>query len=207
MKLRTLLLTALASTALILASCQSNQSSSSSGHVKGESSAKAAPHFTLHDHTGKKVSLSDYKGKIVVLEWINWDCPYVKRHHQAGTMSDLYNKYKDHDVVWLGIDSTHYTNKQHCKKYCEKYNVPYHVLLDPSGKVGKMYHAKTTPHMYVIDKHGHIVYQGAIDNDPNGTMGDNTVNYVDKALKQLTQGQQVTHPMTKPYGCSVKYKN
>lgn len=166
----------------------------------------AAPGFSLEDQTGKKVSLSDFSGKkIVVLEWINPDCPYVQRHYKAATMKSLAEKYKDKGVVWLAINTTHYMNKETNQKWITDYQLPYQILDDHEGTVGRLYGAKTTPHMFIIDKSGKLVYQGAIDDDPRGNKGENKVNYVAKALDELLAGKPISMSETKPYGCSVKY--
>lgn len=166
----------------------------------------AAPGFTLEDQTGKKVSLSDFSGKkIVVLEWINPDCPYVQRHYKAGTMKTLAEKYRDKGVVWLAINTTHYMNKETNQKWITDNQLPYQILDDHEGTVGRLYGAKTTPHMFIIDKSGRLVYQGAIDDDPRGNKGENKVNYVAKALDELLAGKPISMSETKPYGCSVKY--
>jgi peroxiredoxin len=163
-----------------------------------------APDFTLEDQDGNKVSLSDFSGKIVVLEWFNFDCPFVVRHHEAGTMAKLAEKYKGEDVVWLGINSTHYATQADDKKYKKKWNLGYPILSDSSGKVGKMYDAKTTPHMYIIDKSGKLVYNGGIDDDPRGE-SEKASNYVKSAITELVAGNPVSMAESKPYGCSVKY--
>lgn len=167
--------------------------------------SSSAPAFTLEDQNGKNVSLTDLNVKIVVLEWLNPDCPFVKRHYRAGTMTTLAEKYKDKDVVWIAINSTHYMNKEDDKKWIEEYKLFYPILDDSSGKVGKLYGAKTTPHMFIIDKSGTLVYQGAIDDDPKGVKNGNALNYVDKALGEIIAGKPVSMSQTKPYGCSVKY--
>jgi DsbC/DsbD-like thiol-disulfide interchange protein len=168
----------------------------------------AAPNFVLKDHRGREVNLHDLAGKVVVLEWINWDCPFVVRHMKAGTMRKLASEYAAHDVVWLGINSTKYQNADINAQHVEKYELPYLVLDDHPGKIGRLYQAKTTPHMYVIDQAGQIVYAGAIDNDPRGKKPDGkVVNYVEQALSQAAANKPVTQEDTKPYGCSVKYAN
>lgn len=163
-----------------------------------------APDFTLEDQDGKKVSLSDFSGKIVVLEWFNFDCPFVQRHHKAGTMAKLAEKYEGKDVVWLGINSTHYATQADNKKYQKEWNLGYPILADNSGKVGKMYDAKTTPHMYIIDNNGKLVYNGGIDDDPQGE-SETASNYVETALNELVADTPVKVAESKPYGCSVKY--
>lgn len=169
-------------------------------------SDRKASEFTLKSFDGKTVSLSDYKGKIVVLEWFNLDCPSVKYHYDtATTMFDLANKYEDKNVVWLAINSTANTTSKKNKKFARKHKLPYLILDDRSGEVGRAYGAKTTPHMYIIDSNGYIVYKGAIDNSPMGSQKEGLINYVDKALAELTTGKAVSIQGTKPYGCSVKY--
>ena len=181
------------------------------GCEKGEppaamEAAKKAPAFTLKSFDGKDISLSDYKGKIVVLEWFNDECPFVKYHYEkTSTMIDLANKYKDKNVVWLAVNSTSHTTPEQNKAFKAKHELPYPILDDRSGKVGRAYDAKNTPHMYIIDTSGNIVYQGAIDNSPMGENKEGAVNYVDKALTELTGGQPVSTAKTKPYGCTVKY--
>ena len=170
-----------------------------------------APDFTLMDLDGKEVQLSKLtkKGKIVVLEWFNYDCPFVKDHYAAekNTMGKLADKYKDKDVVWLTINSTHTATAASTKAWAEKNGVKQTILMDSDGKVGRLYHAKTTPHLFVIDKSGTMVYDGAIDNAPLGTarQGQEPVNYVEQALTELLAKKAITTPKTKPYGCSVKY--
>jgi peroxiredoxin len=162
-----------------------------------------APEFTLVNYDGKTISLSDYKGKIVVLEWFNYECPFVKYHYEkAKTLIELPNKYKD--VVWLAINSTGHLTTEKNKEFAEKYKLSYPILDDRTGKVGHAYGAKTTPHMFIIDTKGNIAYNGAIDNSPMGKE-KNVINYVDKALAELTTGKEVSTPTTEPYGCSVKY--
>jgi peroxiredoxin len=168
-----------------------------------------APVFKLKNHDGKEVKLADYKGKIVVLEWINQECPFVKYHYEKKTtMKELAARYKDKKVVWLAIDSTNHQKTENNKKYAEKNKILHPILDDRSGKVGKAYKATNTPHMFIIDTNGNIAYNGAIDNAPLGKVPKDKelINYVDKALKELTSGKAVSIAKTKPYGCSVKYK-
>ncbi len=163
-----------------------------------------APAFTLIDQNGDARALSDYKGKIVVLEWINPDCPFVKRHYDKGTFIDMAEEYAGKDVIWLAINSTHYFDIEKNLAFAQEKGVKYPILDDHSGKVGKMYNAKTTPEMVIIDKNGQIAYQGAIDNDPKGEKTE-VINYVRQALDQMLGGEKVTMPATTPYGCTVKY--
>ena len=169
---------------------------------------KRAPEFTLQSFDGKTVSLSDYRGKTVVLEWFNFECPFVQYHYdKAKTMTDLAAKYKDKNVVWLAINSTSHTTPQANREFAEKHKLACPMLDDRSGQVGHAYGAKTTPHMFVIDPGGHIVYDGAIDNSPLGKTldGQEPVNYVDNVLAALAAGKDVSVSNTKSYGCSVKY--
>jgi peroxiredoxin len=171
-----------------------------------EQSAREAPAFTLSSFDGETVSLSDYKGKIVVLEWFNLECPFVKYHYDtAHTMVELANKYKNKNVVWLAVNSTNNTTQEANKEFAKKHKLPYPIFDDRSGKIGLYYGARTTPHMFIINTEGKIVYEGAIDNSPMGTLKKGVVNYVDKALEELTGGKSVSVASSKPYGCSVKY--
>ncbi|MFN7020780.1 MAG: thioredoxin family protein [Phycisphaerales bacterium] len=169
-----------------------------------------APDFTLTDTDGKTVGLSDFKGKIVVLEWFNPECPVIVQHHKTNTtFNDLYTEYKSKDVVFLGINSSAPGKQGHGKELNAKmkteYKIEYPILLDESGDVGRLYAAKTTPHCYVIDKDGKLVYRGAIDDKKTGKPGSK--NYVKAALDQVLRGETVTENDTKPYGCSVKYSS
>jgi len=169
---------------------------------------KKAPGFTLTNYDGNEVGLSDYESKIVVLEWFNYECPFVRYHYEdVNTMTDLAEKYKEKDVVWLAINSTKHLKVEKNEKFAKKYNVSYPILDDRSGEVGKAYGAKTTPHMFIIDTEGKIVYNGAIDDSPLGKKQEDATNYVDKALAELTADKEISTPGTKPYGCSVKYAN
>jgi peroxiredoxin len=167
-----------------------------------------APAFALEDQNGKIHSLSDYAGKVVVLEWFNADCPYVVRHHKndLNTMRDLEKKYADKGVVWLAVNSGHDTANEKNRETAEKWEIGYPILNDASGETGKAYGAKTTPHMYIIDQDGKLVYAGGIDDDRdnNKSKGEKT-NYVDRALSEVLAGETVSQAETRPYGCTVKY--
>lgn len=165
----------------------------------------AAPDFTLKDTSGNEVGLSDFEGEVVVLEWLNPDCPYVQRHYKAGTMKDLASTYGEQGVVWLTINSTNYMDAAANAKFKAANELPYSILVDQSGKVGHLYDARTTPHMFIIDAGGKIAYMGAIDDDPRGSSAS-PKNYVSAALDEILAGTDVSTPETKPYGCSVKYK-
>lgn len=171
-----------------------------------------APDFTL-EGTSKKISLSDFKGKIVVLEWLNHGCPFVRKHYDSGNMPALQKKYTASNVIWLSVISSAPGKQGHVSKdesiaEKKKYeSVATDVLLDPTGKVGQLYGAKTTPHMYVIDKSGTLVYQGAIDDKPDTDKASipGAKNYVADALSAVLNEKPVPVPTTKAYGCSVKY--
>jgi len=170
-----------------------------------------APDFTLTDTNGREHSLSDFEGKFVVLEWLNHGCPFVARHYDSGNLPGLQEEYTDEGVVWLSIVSSapgtqgHHSPEKANEISEEKGAAPTAVLLDPTGKVGKAYAARTTPHMYVIDPGGDLIYQGAIDDDPRGRKGDEAACYVTAALDSAMAGEEVEVDTTRPYGCSVKY--
>ena len=174
---------------------------------------KPAPAFTLTDTQGKQESLADFSGKYVVLEWINHECPFVKKHYGTGNMQKLQKKYVDAGVVWLSINSSapgkqgNYEPAKWNEVTAEAKASPTAVLLDPDGTVGRAYGAKTTPHMYVIDPKGSLVYAGGIDDKPSTDPDDvaGARNYVDAALGEALAGKPITVASSTPYGCSVKY--
>ena len=174
-----------------------------------------APDFTLMDSNGKEHSLSDFKGKYVVLEWVNFGCPFVKKHYNSENMQNLQKKYTGKDVVWLSICSSaegkqgYFEGDELNGKLKDKGASMTAYLVDESGEVGHMYNAKTTPHMYIVNPEGVLVYAGGIDDKPSTDVDDieGAVNYVSNALDALMAGKTVKHKVTKPYGCSVKYKN
>ncbi|MGD1042109.1 MAG: redoxin domain-containing protein [Sedimentisphaerales bacterium] len=173
-----------------------------------EQKTTKAPDFTLANYDGKTVKLSDYAGKIVVLEWFNYECPFARYNYEKTTaVNDLVNRFKDKGVVFLAINSTGHQESTKNKEFAEQFKVSHPILNDSSGKVGKAYGAKTTPHTFIIDAKGNIAYSGAFDNAPLGKIpeGAQYVNYIDKALGELTGGKAVSIAETKPYGCSVKY--
>ena len=174
---------------------------------------ESAPDFKLVDSNGKEHSLSDFKDKIVVLEWINYDCPFVKKHYDSKNMQTLQEKYTKQGLIWLTICSSveskqgNFTNDEinsRSKKHNAKFTA---YLVDANGKVGKMYGAKTTPHMYIINKEGKLVYAGGIDDKPSTDLEDinGAKNYVSLALDELLAGKNVSFQSSKAYGCSVKY--
>tara|TARA_Y100001960_G_scaffold228043_1_gene239091 strand:- start:173 stop:778 length:606 start_codon:yes stop_codon:yes gene_type:complete len=174
-----------------------------------------APNFELTDTYGNKVSLDSFKGKKVVLEWTNHGCPFVAKHYKTKNMQSTQELAKSEDVVWLSIISSApgtqgYVTKEEANALTTTREAsPAHVLLDPTGKAGILYSAKTTPHMYVINEEGLLKYQGAIDDaGGRGFMFKDLLeanNYVKIAIKELNQGKKISNPVTKPYGCSVKY--
>jgi peroxiredoxin len=174
-----------------------------------------APGFSSVDSKGKAQKLSDYKGKYVVLEWHNQGCPYTRKHYESGNMQQLQKKWTDHGVVWLTVISSApgtqgFVTPTQENEYVEKMKAaPSAVLMDPAGTLGHLYSAKTTPHMFVIDPQGTLIYQGAIDDHPTSNQVDiaGAKNYVDRALTEATEKKPVTEPATRPYGCSVKYKD
>ncbi len=175
---------------------------------------KPAPNFTLHDTNGKSHSLSDYKGKIVVLEWLNHDCPFVEKLYNSGHMQKLQKTYGKKGVVWFSMISSepgkggYSTPEQANEQIKEKKAAPAALLLDPDGKVGKLYGAKTTPHMYIITSDGVLVYNGAIDDISSTNVEDiaKANNYVQIGLDEVIAGKDVSTKTSVPYGCSVKYK-
>ena len=169
---------------------------------------KPAPDFTLKDLEGKEHKLSDFKGKIVVLEWTNHQCPFVQRHQaKEKTMQKAWAMFKDKPVVWLAVNSSHFSADKvgEIKTWAKDNKIDYPILLDPKGEVGHTYGAKTTPHMFVIDKNGVLAYAGAIDDDAGGSKKTRQ-NYVEQAVTASLNGSTVAVTKTKPYGCSVKYK-
>ncbi len=174
----------------------------------------AAPDFSLQDANGKRHSLSDYKGKYVVLEWFNPECPFVKKHYGSANMQKLQQNFTSKGVTWLTIDSAapgkegNLTPEQ-ANKTAAKWNVhSTALLLDPEGKAGRAYGAKNTPHMFVINPEGKVIYEGAIDNKPTPYPEDipQATNYVKVALDESMAGKPVSTPSSRPYGCSIKYE-
>ena len=173
-----------------------------------------APDFSLTDAKGKTHSLSQYKGKYVVLEWFNPECPFVKKHYGSGNMQKLQEEYTGKGITWLTIDSNapgsegNLTADAASKVMTGWKTHQTALLLDPEGKAGRAYGAKNTPNMVVINPEGKIVYEGAIDSKatPNPADIPNSTNYVKVALDESLAGKPITTSTTKPYGCSVKYK-
>jgi peroxiredoxin len=169
---------------------------------------QAAPDFHVKDTSGKEQSLSDYKGKFVVLEWVNPDCPFVKKHYDSANMQATQKAAESKGAVWLSVSTGTQSKASDLVAWVkEKGATPTATLLDSDGKVGKAYGARTTPHMYVINPEGRLVYAGAIDSKPTASQADvkSATNYVTVALNEAMAGKPVTKASSEPYGCSVKY--
>jgi len=174
---------------------------------------ETAKDFTLKDTNGAPHSLSAFKGKYVVLEWVNHDCPFVKKQYDSGNMQSLQKEYAAKGVVWLSINSSapgkqgNYSPQDANMLTQTKGAAPAAVLLDSDGKVGNLYGAQTTPHMFIINPQGILIYQGAIDDIPSTDTADvaKSKNYVRLGLDEAMAGKPVTVATTKSYGCSVKY--
>ncbi len=176
---------------------------------------QAAPDFTLKDASGKTVRLSDFRGKHVVLEWTNPGCPYVEKHYNSGNMPATQKEAVDKGVVWLSINSTETSSWEYMAPaklvawQKERKSQPTAVLVDEEGTAGKAYGARTTPHMYIVNPQGRLIYAGGIDSIPSSDPQDikRAVNYVRQGLGEALAGKPLTAAVTRPYGCSVKYKS
>lgn len=176
---------------------------------------KPAPDFALTDTHGKTVRLSDFKGKHVVLEWTNPGCPFVRKHYVSGNMQTLQKEAADQGVVWLSVNSTEAGSPDYLKPdqlgrwMAEQKAVPAATLMDESGAIGKAYGARTTPHLYIVNPQGQLVYAGGIDSIASSRADDikTAVNYVRQGLQESLAGKALSIPVSKPYGCSVKYKS
>ncbi|TWO64891.1 thioredoxin family protein [Caenimonas sedimenti] len=174
-----------------------------------------APDFTLKDASGKTVKLSDYRGKHVVLEWTNPGCPYVKKHYNSGNMAATQQDAMSKGAVWLAINSTEkdaYDYLEPAKLVAwmkERKSAPTATLMDEEGVAGRAYGARTTPHMYIVDPQGKLVYAGGIDSIPSSNPDDikKATNYVKQGLGEALAGKPVSAATTRPYGCSIKYKS
>ncbi len=174
----------------------------------------AAPSFQATDSVGKKVDLESLRGKYVVLEWCNWGCPYVQKHYNSGNMQALQKKYADKGVVWLTIFSSaegaqgYYTNPQLTKIGAEK-KMSSHLVSDANGTIGKLYNARNTPSMFVVNPEGNVIYMGGIDDqptpDPSSLKGAR--NFVSAALDESMASKPVSVPTSRPYGCGIKYRD
>lgn len=172
-----------------------------------------APAFTAIDSNGKQVSLAQFKGKYVVLEWHNQGCPFVVKHYGSGNLPKLQKEWTAKQVVWLAIISSApgkqgFVDGKGANQDMQEHNAtPTATLLDPKGEVGRLYGAKTTPHMFIINPQGQLIYNGAIDDKSSADAADipGAKNYVAQALTEALAGKPVSQPTTPPYGCSVKY--
>jgi len=207
--LSTLALSFVALGAFALGGCKAAESAEMGDPAIGE----AAPTFTATDSNGTSHDLASFKGKYVVLEWLNHGCPYVKKHYGAKNMQALQKAYTDKGVVWLSIISStegkqgYSTPKEANDAVAAHGASPTAVLLDPKGEIGRKYGAKTTPHMFVINPAGEVIYKGAIDSESTTDPADiaGATNYVKAALDAAMAGNAVATTQSKPYGCSVKY--
>ena len=208
--MKTTIMSALLALLLVL----SLAATASAGSTPKAAIDQSAPDFDLVDMKGKEHKLSDYEGKFVVLEWNNWDCPFVKKHYGSNNMQDLQKHYGKKEVVWLTICSSgpgkqgYYEAKGQQQRYDKANSAATAYLIDPKGIVGRLYGAKTTPHMFVIDPKGVLIYAGAID-DKKSTNPDDiegATNYVQASLDAAMSGNAVKTKSSTPYGCSVKYK-
>ena len=204
--------TALAVTAFALAGL--------GGHALAQTASapavgKPAPSFSATDADGKTVSLGDYKGKTVVLEWTNDECPFVKKHYTGQNMQALQKKWTGKDVVWLTVISSPpgeqgYADAAKAKKLsADRGAAPSAVILDPKGDLGRSFKAQVTPHMYIVRGDGTLAYMGGIDDKPSTKVEDlkGATNYVDNALTELADGKAVSVPTSRPYGCTVKFSS
>lgn len=174
-----------------------------------------APDFTLKDASGKTVKLSDFKGKHVVLEWTNPGCPFVRKHYNSGNMPATQKEAMDKGVVWLAINSTEKGSSDYLEGprlvywLKEQKSTPSATLMDEEGTAGKAYGARTTPHMYIVNPQGRLVYAGGIDSIPSARADDipKATNYVKQGLNETLAGKPVSAATTQPYGCSIKYKS
>lgn len=164
-----------------------------------------APDFTVNDFDGQSFHLADQKGKIVVLEWIYTKCPFVLRAYQQGIVAEIFEKYKDKNLVWRAVNSTSFAGTEENQEWKMVHDLQYPILDDREGVVGKLFGAKSTPHFFIIDGSGKIAYNGALDDDPYGDRGAERVPYVADALEALVSGKPVPNALNKSYGCGVKY--
>lgn len=174
---------------------------------------QAAPAFSAVDTSGRRVALADFRGRTVVLEWVNPGCPFVRKHYDAANMQAVQKAALDRGVAWLAVnstatDATDYLPPERMAAWMKEQKAAVTAtLMDADGKVGRAYGARTTPHMYVIDARGVLVYAGAIDNRPTARAADiaGATNHVSAALAEVLAGKPVSTPSTPPYGCTVKY--
>lgn len=175
---------------------------------------QAAPSFSAKDVNGKTITLADFKGKTVVLEWVNPGCPFVRKHYGGGNMQGTQQEALSKNVVWLAINSTESSHHDYLAPaklgawMKEQKAVATHTLMDEDGKIGMAYGARTTPHMYIVDGKGMLVYAGGIDSIASASAADiaKATNYVKVAMSEIASGKPLSNTATRPYGCSVKYK-
>jgi len=183
------------------------------GLCYGQKVGEPAPDFKAPDSNGQMHQLSEYRGKYVVLEWHNNGCPYTRKHYESGNMQHLQKEWTSKGVIWFTVISSApgqqgYVTAQQENEYLKRMNAaPTAALLDPQGEVGRLYAAKTTPHMFIINADGVLIYDGAIDSRATTDQSDITgaTNYVSQALQEALAGKPVSTPTSRPYGCSVKY--
>ncbi len=174
-----------------------------------------APDFTLKNTTGKTVRLSDFKGKHVVLEWTNPGCPFVRKHYDSGNMPGTQKDAMAKEVVWLAVNSTEKASGDYLEPakltswLKERQSVPTAILMDEEGTAGRAYGARTTPHMYIVNPQGQLIYAGGIDSIASAKADDipRATNYVKAGLAEALAGKPLTAATTRPYGCSIKYKD
>ena len=174
---------------------------------------KAVPDFEFTDIEGNSGKISDLEGKYVVIEWFNHGCPFVAKHYKSKNMQGLQSEYSEKDVVWIAVNSTSdnhgdYRNTEESKTEAEKFGTSAsHIVIDTSGEIGKLYGAKVTPHIFIIDPEGVLIYQGAADDIKSTDIEDipKATNYIDLAMTEALTPKELSFPQTKPYGCSVKY--
>ena len=199
---------------LCLAVAASIVGGGSPAHAESAAVGQPAPDFSLPDAAGTRHSLSRYAGKYVVLEWFNNGCPFIRKHYDSGNMQRLQAESTGRGTVWLTIASSApgkqgYLTPETAKRVAQEDGARHTaLLLDPDGAIGRLYGAKTTPHMFVINPEGVVIYAGAIDDRPSTDSADipDATNYVRQALDEALAGRAVTVASTHPYGCSVKYK-
>jgi peroxiredoxin len=187
----------------------------SPAHAAIATVGQAPPDFSAVDTAGKTHKLSDFKGKLVVLEWTNPGCPFVMKHYGGGNMQGLQKEFTGKGVVWLSINSTERESGDYLAPaklagwMLEKRGAPTATLMDESGKIGQLYGAKTTPHMYIVSPQGVLIYAGGIDSVPSARVDDikTATNYVRQGLNEALAGKAISMASTRPYGCSVKYKD
>jgi peroxiredoxin len=202
---RTALLTTVAACALLAAGTA--QAAAAVG--------QPAPAFTLTDTNGKTRTLAEFKGKTVVLEWTNPGCPFVRKHYDSANLPGLQKEFTGKDVVWLAVNSTEkaasdYLPPQQLARWIQdKSGAPTAVLMDEEGTVGKAYGARTTPHMYIVDPQGTLVYAGGIDSIASARASDikTATNYVRQGLDETLAGKPISQAQTPPYGCTIKYRS